>query len=373
MIFTVFCTPNDARMQRQAELLEFSWGSVRQPGELVRLVASWSGEPAPQHRFARVVATQSWSPHPYTGDAYAPYDTAASLLEWLFTERIEGTVLLLDPSCILRAPVVTEVGRGRAQAMAWPALPRGEGPFGLGPAFASLERFCVDRTLALPAVTLPLLIHSSDLARIMPRWLELTSIIRAETAGAAEGPRRDADRIAYVIAAAEAGIGHTAADLSVGTGAAASVAPVLDYRDPIASLQGEIVWDPAAERSWDGVAPENAPPGTGREFLTILGGFVARRDQGRELAFLRPCRRKGVREGRLLGSVFLDIPGRSDTVSLNASSAAIWECCDGNRSLAEINQALEARFAMPPGSLQADVRAAIERFEGLGALKLEPV
>ena len=69
MIFTVFCAPNDARMQRQAELLEFSWGSVRQPGELVRLTPSWSGEPAPQHRFARVVAANTFLP---TGDIPMP-------------------------------------------------------------------------------------------------------------------------------------------------------------------------------------------------------------------------------------------------------------------------------------------------------------
>ena len=372
MIFTVFCAPNDARMQRQAELLEFSWGSVRQPGELVRLTPLWPGQPAPQHRFARVVATQCWSPHPYTGDHFAPYDLAASVLEWLFIERIEGTVLLLDSSCILRSPVTVEVGRGQARAMAWPASLPGGGPFGLGPAFAFLERFCVDRTLALPAVTLPLLIHATDLVRIAPRWLELTSIIRAETAGAAEGPRRDADRIAYAIAAAEAGIAHAAADLSVGTGAAASTAPILDYRDPIASPEGGIAWDPAGEAGWDGIDPENAPPGTGREFLAVLAEFVTRRDSGHDLAFLRPCRRLGVREGRLLGSVFLDIPGRADTVSLNASGAAIWEFCDGTRSLAEINAALEARFAAPPGSLQADVRTAIERLESIGALKLEP-
>jgi hypothetical protein len=373
VLYTVFCTAADATMQRQAELLEYSWGRVRQPGELVRLVASPPGTRAPSHRFARVVQTLAWSPHPYTGDAYPPYDTAASLLEWLFVERIEGTVLLLDPRSIFRAPVVSEAGRGRAQAMAWPGLPRGDGPFGLGPDFGFLERFCVDRSLALPAVTLPLLIHASDLRRIAARWLELTSIIRAETAVAAGGPRPDAGDVAYAIAAAEGEIRHTERVISVGTDAAESAAPIVDYRRPVASTPGGIVWDAGADRQWDSIDPERAPPGTGREFLTILAGFVARRDQGAGLAFLRPCRRKGVREGRLLGSLFLDIPGRSDTVSLNSTGAAIWEFCDGARSLADINADLEARFAMPPGSLRTDVQAAIDRLERIGALRLEPV
>ena len=43
------------------------------------------------------------------------------------------------------------------------------------------------------------------------------------------------------------------------------------------------------------------------------------------------------------------------------------------RSLAEVNRDLEARFAVPPGSLRADVAAVIERLEGIGALRLRPV
>jgi hypothetical protein len=372
VIYTVFCTSAGATLQWQSELLEYSWGAVRQPGELVRLVATPPGAPAPRHRLARVVETLCWAPHPYTGDRYPPYDRPASLLQWLFEERIDGTILLVEPGCVFRSPVGTEARRGRATATAWPGLPRGEGPFRLGPGFGFLERFCVDRSLELPAVTLPLLIHASDLRRIAPRWLELASIIREETAGSEQGSLQDADRIAYAIAAAETGVRHTAAEMSVGTDAPESAASILDARQPI-SLADGTAWNPGAYTSWDPVHPELAPPGTGREFLGLLAAYIERRGQGIELAFLRPCRHKGVREGRILGSLFLEIPGRSDTVSLNASGAAIWACCDGNRSLAEINRELEARFQMPPGSLRADVQAVIQRLEAIGALRLAPV
>jgi hypothetical protein len=60
-------------------------------------------------------------------------------------------------------------------------------------------------------------------------------------------------------------------------------------------------------------------------------------------------------------------------VSLNPSGAAIWEICDGTRSLAEINQELETRFEMPPGSLRPDVEVVIKRLEGIGALRLAPI
>jgi len=71
--------------------------------------------------------------------------------------------------------------------------------------------------------------------------------------------------------------------------------------------------------------------------------------------------------------MFLEIPGRADTVSLNSSGAAIWEVCDGTRSLAEINQELETRFEMPAGSLRPDVEVVIKRLEVIGALRLESV
>jgi hypothetical protein len=236
MIHAVFCS-SAARVEQpwQAELLGYTWGRARQPGELVHLVARRSRAAPPCHPLARTLETESWSPHPYTGDLYPPYQKAAALMEWLFVEEIEGTVLILEPTSVFRAPVATELAPGRALAAAWPQLPRGDGPFGLGPGFEFLTEFCPDRTLALPAVTLPVLIHSADLRKLVVRWLELMSIIRAETASAPQGPLLDADKVAYVIAAAEADIPHAVADLGASTGtdtvhseASASRPPTID-------------------------------------------------------------------------------------------------------------------------------------------------
>ena len=42
------------------------------------------------------------------------------LQEWLFRERVEGTVLLLDPNSVLQKPVTEEVdpGQGAGDAVA---------------------------------------------------------------------------------------------------------------------------------------------------------------------------------------------------------------------------------------------------------------
>src|SRR5205823_3788137 len=112
---------------------------------------------------------------------------------------------VLAPGAVVRTAVASEVAPGHALAAPVPLPCADGGPFGLGPGFAFLERVCVDRTLAITPVTLPILIHASDLRRIAVRWLELMAIIRCEAA-AAEAAH--ADVVAYPIAAAETKVPH---------------------------------------------------------------------------------------------------------------------------------------------------------------------
>ncbi len=119
MIYTLFSTVNDDSSQWQADLLEYSWGRIRQPGELVRLIASRPDPSPPKHHHARLVETLNWSPHPFTGDEYPPYNLAASLLEWLFSEPVNGTVLLLESNCVFRSAVATETAPGQVLATGW--------------------------------------------------------------------------------------------------------------------------------------------------------------------------------------------------------------------------------------------------------------
>ena len=180
MIFTVFVAGNGPANEWRAQLLEYSWRRLRQPGELVRLTPARSGETLPTHLTARVVRALPWNPHPYTGDPYPGYETPAALMEWLFREKIDGTVVLLGSQNVFQHPIRQEASRRKVRAMSWPDLPRGEGPFGLSEEFRFLECYCVNRELALPPVRPPFIVHSSDLRRIAARWLELTAIIRAE-------------------------------------------------------------------------------------------------------------------------------------------------------------------------------------------------
>ncbi len=368
MIHTVFSSTPAPEMQAKAELLEYSWRRVKQPGELVRLVASLPGASLPRHRYARVFATLAWSPHPYTGDEFAGYDLAASVLEWLFRERPDGTILLLDADCILLRPVAAEAVPGEALAAPPAEIAQpGDGPFGLGSEFSFLHRFCVDRSLEISQVALPILVHSRDLRRMAARWLELTGLIRSELLATSDGRAAMADRIAYAIAAAEAEVPHVVGDLGADSAGAGPRASIVRHRGA-AELDGE----KAAGRADSGLKtdPANRGAGLGEALIRLFDEHARWKALGGGLTAVHPRRRAGIRETRVLDRMLLEIPGRQHLLDLNTSAAAIWELCRDDRSLAEIARALCERFDRPFDALLADVEAAAEDLRAAGGLDL---
>lgn len=62
-------------------------------------------------------------------------------------------------------------------------------------------------------------------------------------------------------------------------------------------------------------------------------------------------------------------PASSQAVSLNVSARAIFELCDGTRTVDDICSELSGSAGMPPEALRADVQAAIEQMRELGLLE----
>ncbi len=372
MIVTVFVTGNSAAEQWRAELLEHSWIATGQSGELVRLVASTADTPLPMHSVARVVRTMPYCPHPYINDDFYGHNVPAALLEWLFRERVDATLLVVEAESVLLEPVTQEVTAGEAIGNTWRNWPRGDtgAPFGLAKDFEKLQDYCVNSKLKPPKVSFPVLIHSSELKKFAARWLELTTLIRCEVQCPA-GKIRDAHLIAYSIAAAEHRVAHAARKLAVSQNDRKVDRPLLSYRMPVESPKGEIVWDPEVYTPWSEVDPAAAAAGAGRRFLAELQAYVVARETGEYLRLRRPRRREGVREAKLPDRTLLEIPGVVDPLNLNASAAAIWDLCDSRRSLADIADELERRYEAPRNILCADIDMAIHHLHAGGAVDLE--
>jgi hypothetical protein len=76
----------------------------------------------------------------------------------------------------------------------------------------------------------------------------------------------------------------------------------------------------------------------------------------------------GVVTSEVLDELVAYVPATSQAVSLNVSARAIWELCDGTRTVDDICSELSEPTGMPPAALRADVQAAIDQMRDLGLL-----
>jgi len=271
-LYSVVCTDTNPYGDWQTRLLEHSWRQTNMPGELVRLVAAPSDAPIPVHSVARVFHANSANTHPRMSEPYAGMNRLLSLEDWLERERPVGTVLILDCDFVFRSSVDIRARPGAPVAQEWFA-------FGTGEKLARLwgELTDVDRQSIQP-VTWPLLIHTSDLRRIMPRWIELTVQLR-ERIGMWE-----ADMFACVIVLAEFGLLCEFQTLGAWMDWPESFvagAPIIHYCQPVRNAEGETIWYKQQYRAWEplGVDPQSASLDYCRDLLEIVAGFIATKQE----------------------------------------------------------------------------------------------
>jgi hypothetical protein len=367
-------------MQWQSELLEYSWKRVEQEGVLVRLVATHDPANMPVHTHAHCFATQSWDHDPDTGDFYPILNKPASLLEWVFREQPEGTVLLLDPDCVFREPVRRRVAPKSPAAQAWIKSPNrrpsAKNPFGLGKGFAFLNDHCARTDLGTEPVMIPMLIHTSDLRMICARWLELCRLIRREYRDPDGNPKWESDMLAYTAACAEYDLDHEPISLGICTNwepKDAPAAPIIHYCAPVQDKNGEQIFFKQTYSPWASVESDVEPEHDhGRDLIRLINDHAdAINGIVRPVAADRsPKWHNSVMEGRVIDQIMLEIPADNERIWLNASGKAIWELCDGSRTVDEIGSELSKRFASNGRDLTADVVSTVSQLRAAGFLNI---
>jgi hypothetical protein len=83
----------------------------------------------------------------------------------------------------------------------------------------------------------------------------------------------------------------------------------------------------------------------------------------------RPCRRPDVRTHVLWDEILLYAPATETAFALNPSAKAVWELCDGTRTIAEIGRQLGKSFACNEKDLVVDVTKAVAEFVRHGLLE----
>lgn len=264
-LYSVICTDANPRLAWQCELLEHSFHAVGQPGVLVRLVAAQESDRLPRHDRMRVVRTPAANTHPRTGDAYVPYNRLFSFQTWLQEDEPEGTVLVLDPDMVFRSALDLRVAPGRPVAQRWV-------DFGTGQWLA--RHLGVDAR-SLQPLTWPLAIHTADLARLVPRWIERTAEVRRVL------ERWESDMFGLVLAAADLGLVfslETTCAWMPWPEAEVSGAPIIHYCQPVRGRDGGTVWTKRDYRPWDDAFdPADAELPYCRDLLAIIRGFARER------------------------------------------------------------------------------------------------
>lgn len=251
-IHTVVCTDTNPYGTWQSEFLEHTWVRSSMPGVLIRLVGAAPDEALPAHPTASVVRTSATNHHPGLAGPYTPINRLLSLAEWLERERPVGTVLIVDCDMVFRAPIDRRAFPGRPIGQTWWDFSWNAGGHWSNIA-DELSPGIVD---VLQAVTWPLLIHTSDLRRIIDRWIELTVAIRNAT-GAWES-----DMVALPIALAENSLTCELDMLAAWMpwpDDAVGHAPIIHYCQPVLDRSGERLWYKQGYEPWSptGVDPDD--------------------------------------------------------------------------------------------------------------------
>ncbi|MCR9138465.1 MAG: PqqD family protein [Alphaproteobacteria bacterium] len=380
MFYTVFSTNDNPAMQWQSELLEHSWKSVGQEGALIRLVATNTPERLPPQKYAHSVATSLWDVHHTTGDSYPIYNKPASLLEWVFREKPEGTVLFLDPDCVFRSPVTRRVAPGFPASQAWVDLPTGnpstDNPFGLGTGLSFLGDHCTRVGESINPVMIPTLIHTQDLRKICARWLELCGVVRDNYRNADGHKMWEADMFAYLAACAEYGLQHEPISLGICTNwdpKDVPDAPIIHYCQTICAKDGTTLFHKHQYEPWTRIDETiEMREDYDRDFIRILNDHIDELTGTiRPPAITsRPLWRAEVKEGRVHDQILLEIQREEKSLWLNHSGKAIWELCDGSRNLEEIVSQLGKQFEVDELTLIPEVRATVGQLRAIGFLDL---
>jgi hypothetical protein len=88
-------------------------------------------------------------------------------------------------------------------------------------------------------------------------------------------------------------------------------------------------------------------------------------------AIVRPVRRDRVLGCPAAGELVLYDGRKRQAISLNLSAAAIWDMCDGSRTVSQIAAELAELTSQPRHAIEAEVCAVIEQLQGLRVIELQ--
>lgn len=273
-IHTLVCTDTNPYGDWQFEILEHTWRRCQQPGELVRLVACPNGEQPTPSDTARIVTTSATNNHERAPSDYAGFNRLWSLHEWLTLEQPTGSILILDCDMVFRSPATWVAEPGEIVAQEWYDF-----------SFGSRIGERVAPFIDVPAeevepFTWPMVFDAVDLARLMPRWIELCADLRATTG------IWESDMFALVAAVAETDLRVRYVPISAWMNwpeEYVAGAPIIHYCQEVLARDGTAMFHKQRYTPWEplGVDPNDAELDYCRDLLHLIDDYISTRARRR--------------------------------------------------------------------------------------------
>jgi hypothetical protein len=249
--YSVVCTDVNAYVDWQCAFQEHTWNEVGQSGELLRLITCPPSQQLPPSRHGHVIRIAEKSDR--TG-GYIAFERLFALQDWIKRDQPEGSVLILDPDCIFRAPVAEGAEPGKPRATLWLELPEQRG---------------------VQRATWPAIIHTRDLERLLPSWISFTRAIFSSTG------RWESDMYGLVAAAASLGLRFSLEQISAFVrwpDSACRDAPIVHYAHDTYATDDRLIWSKRTYKPWNAVeGAELAKHDYCRDLLRILNQYAQKR------------------------------------------------------------------------------------------------
>ena len=267
MLHTVFSISQQPYQAWQAELLSYSHARAGQEGPVTCLVST-NDPPQPMQIPTFVIASRS--PHPVTGDDYAPYNKPYALSYWAkVAETDKDGVLILDPDCVFLRPIRIAPLSNRPLATPVTYMHARSVQDALRRHWANLAE--------LQPIAIPIVIHRDDLAQLAPLWSTRTEELRADpVARSALG--WICEMWGCSIAAAQLGLRFQLQPLCTYPTDDDVERPIIHYCYESTSRDGRWRWDKRGYRPWERVPmPPASAPRAAIALAELINNFVEER------------------------------------------------------------------------------------------------
>lgn len=180
------------------------------------------------------------------------------------------------------------------------------------------------------------------------------------------------DQLAYLVACAEYNLRYESAVLGTEVGSrAGNDTPIVCFSNPAVDDDGKSIFDKRTYEPWSRIDPRFETKHK-HDLIALINDYVDKQIsiEAPTPAGSRPRRSEGIMEGRVLDELLLERPSDGAKLWLNSSGKAIWELCDGSRTIEDIAVELGTRYSVNHRTVLPEACTLVGQLQNIDFIEL---